>query len=79
MNLSAGQAYGSLAGVAAKQVPRLLRIAPGNPDSSYVVLKLQGAAGAVGGVGTRMPLGGELTSAEIATIRAWVGAGAADN
>ncbi len=79
MNLSSGQAYGSLVGVASRQVPRLSRVAPGNPDSSYVVLKLEGAAGAVGGVGTRMPLGGELTSTELATIRAWVSAGAANN
>ncbi len=79
MDLSVGRAYGSLVGVASTQVPRLFRIAAGNPDSSYVVLKLEGAAGSVGGVGTRMPLGGELTSAELATIRAWVSAGAADN
>lgn len=79
MNLSAGQAYGNLVGVASTQLPRLLRIAPGNPDSSYVLLKLEGAAGSVGGVGTRMPLGGELTSTDIATIRSWVSAGAANN
>jgi len=79
MNLSAGQAYGSLVSVTSRQVPRLLRISPANPDSSYVVLKLEGAAGTVGGVGTRMPLGGELTSVEIATIRTWVSSGAANN
>lgn len=79
MNLSAGQAYANLVGVPSQQVPRLSRVAPGNPDSSYVILKLEGAAGAVGGVGTTMPLGGELTIAEIATIRAWVSAGAAND
>ncbi len=76
LNLSAGQAYANIVGVPASQVPRLDRVTAFNPDSSYVVLKLEGNAGLVGGVGTRMPLGGSLTQAQIDTIRAWIAAGA---
>ena len=79
MNLSAGAAHGDLVGVPSAQVPQLQRVAPNAPDSSYVILKLEGDAGAVGGVGTRMPLGGALTQAEIDTIRVWIGRGAPNN
>lgn len=79
MDLSAGQAYGHIVNVASREVPRLMRIVPGNPDSSYLVLKLEGEAGLVGGVGTRMPLGGFLSRAQIDTVRAWVAGGAENN
>lgn len=79
MNLSAGQAYAHIVSVPSMEVPRLMRIDPQNPDSSYLVLKLEGKAGLVGGVGTRMPLGGQLTQAQIDTVRAWVAGGAQNN
>ena len=79
MDLSAGRAYDNTVGVASRQVPRLLRIEPDHPDSSYIVLKLEGNAGAVGGVGTQMPLGGMLSQAQIETVRAWVASGAPRN
>jgi len=79
MNLSDGQAYANIVNVFSNQVPRLRRIEPNNPDSSYMVLKLQGNAGSVGGLGTRMPLGGQLTQAQIDTIRTWVAGGARNN
>ncbi len=79
MDLSAGQAYLNIVNVSSMQVPGLFRIVPGNADSSYLVLKIQGKAGLVGGVGTRMPLGGSLTQAQIDTIVAWVAAGARNN
>jgi len=65
--------------VASTQVPGLFRVDPGRPDSSYLVLKLEGLAGAVGGIGTQMPLGGQLTRAQIDSVRAWVAAGAPDH
>jgi mono/diheme cytochrome c family protein len=76
MNLSAGLAYSNIVGVASHEVPRLLRVAPSDPDSSYLVLKVEGNAGLVGGVGTQMPLGGVLSQVQIDTIRAWIAAGA---
>jgi len=79
MNLSAGQAYTNIVRVSSREVPRLFRIDPTSVDSSYLILKIEGLAGTVGGVGTRMPLGGQLTRQEIDVIRAWVASGAPNN
>ena len=79
MDLGAGSAYANIVGVSSVQVPSMKRVVPQQPDSSYLVLKLEGRAGAVGGVGTRMPLGGQLTTAQIDTIRVWISAGALEN
>lgn len=79
-NLSAGQAYGSIVSVPSQEVPALLRVHPSFPDSSYLVHKIQGTQGSVGGSGVRMPLGGPaLTPEQIATIRSWIAAGAPNN
>ena len=76
-NLSAGVAISNIVCVPSAQVPRLFRVQAGNPDSSYLVLKVEGDAGAVGGMATRMPLGfPRLSAQEIAAIRAWILAGA---
>jgi len=76
MDLSAGRSYDNIVGVAAHEVPRLLRVAPNNPDSSYLLIKLEGEAGSVGGVGTQMPLGGMLSQAQVNTVRDWIASGA---
>lgn len=79
-NLSAGQTHASVVDVAAQEVPALKRVQPFFPDSSYLVHKIQGTQGSVGGSGGRMPLGGApLSNEEIATIRAWITAGALNN
>jgi mono/diheme cytochrome c family protein len=79
-NLSAGQAYGSIVNVPSQEAPDLFRVHPSFPDSSYLVHKIQGTQGSVGGSGGRMPLGGAALSADdIATIRAWISAGALNN
>jgi len=79
-NLSVGRAYASIVSVPSSQVPGLFRVRPSFPDSSYLVHKIQGTQGSVGGGGGRMPLGGTpLTTEEIATIRAWITAGAPNN
>jgi hypothetical protein len=79
MDLSAGHAYSNIVNVPSMQVPRLFRVAPGDADSSYLALKIQGKAGLVGGVGTRMPLGGSLSQAQIDTVVGWIKAGAKNN
>jgi hypothetical protein len=79
MDLSAGKAYANTVNVPSVEVPRLFRVAPGNADSSYLALKIQGRAGLVGGVGTRMPLGGALSQAQVDTVMAWINAGAKNN
>ena len=74
LDLSEGRARDNLVNVPSNEVPSLLRVSPGNPDASYVVMKIEGASGIQG---QRMPLGGTpLTSAEIALVRDWIEAGA---
>lgn len=80
MNLSAGQAYANIVNVTSSQVPAMVRVKPGDPEASYLVLKIEGRQAEVGGTGQRMPaLGCCLSSAQIATIRSWISAGALNN
>jgi uncharacterized protein (TIGR03118 family) len=77
MNLTAGHAFTSLVGVASVEQPTVLRVAPGNPDNSYLVRKLEGTAGISG---QRMPFGGPyLDQATIDKVKSWITAGALDN
>lgn len=62
-------------GVASFERPDLLRIAPGDPDRSYLVMKLIGAPDA-GLVGTAMPPGGPWPPTSISLVEAWIEAGA---
>lgn len=58
----------------------LKRVAPGAPERSYLLLKMQNLHRAVGGTGTKMPPGWfTATPAEIALVRAWIAAGAPNN
>ncbi len=75
--LEAGQSYGNLVGRPAAENSALARVSPGNPDASYIILKLRGDPNITGG---RMPLGGPYLSADqIAGIAAWIRAGAPNN
>ncbi|MBW2307677.1 MAG: hypothetical protein JRG73_12165 [Deltaproteobacteria bacterium] len=77
LNLSSGSAFGDLVNVPSAEVPGLLRVAPGDPEASYLVNKIRGTAGMVGGVDTRMPLGqAPLSDEEINTIVQWIETGA---
>jgi methionine-rich copper-binding protein CopC len=74
LRLDAGNSYAMIVNVASAEVPGLLRINPGNPDTSYLVQKIQGSAA----VGARMPANGPpyLTQTQIDLVRSWVAAGA---
>ena len=77
MDLTPGGIYASIVNVASVEQPALKRIKPGDPNNSYVVQKLEGAAGISG---VRMPFGGPyLDQATIDKVRAWVTAGAQNN
>jgi len=77
LDLSAGNAHSNLVNVNSEEVPNLLRVDPGNPDDSYLVMKIEGAPGIAGG---RMPLGRPpLSDAQIQRIRAWIEDGAPAN
>lgn len=77
MNLSAGNSFANLVNVASLEQNIVLRVAPGDPNASYLVHKLEGTPGIAG---ARMPLGGPfLDAATIAQVRSWIAAGAANN
>jgi hypothetical protein len=78
LNLSAGAAWASLVNVGSSGKPGAIRVIPGDPNNSYLVQKLEGAAGIVG---LRMPRNGPpyLTDAQVALVRGWIAAGALNN
>lgn len=79
MNLGPGVAYANVVNVPARQLPGMMRVRPFQPESSYLVHKIQGTHLNVGGSGSRMPLGGTLSQQDIDLIRAWIVAGAQNN
>jgi hypothetical protein len=73
LRLDEGNSYAMLVDVPSVEVPELRRVAPGEPDNSYLVQKIEGRAA----VGERMPLGGpSLDTEQIDLIRQWIAAGA---
>jgi methionine-rich copper-binding protein CopC len=74
LRLDAGNSFAMIVNVASVEVPGLMRVNPGNPDTSYLVQKIQGNAA----VGVRMPANGPpyLTQAQIDLVRGWIAAGA---
>ncbi len=74
MDLSSGQTSGNTINIPSAERPTLFRIEPGNADSSYLVLKIEGAPGIVG---QQMPFGrSPLSQGEIDVIRQWIDDGA---
>ncbi len=74
LQLDSAHSYSLLVGVPSTEQPNVLRVAPGNPDNSYIVLKLQGSSGISG---ARMPFGGPyLPQSTIDVIRQWITNGA---
>ncbi len=77
MNLSEGQTFANVVNVAAMELATMNRVTPGQPNSSYLVHKVQGTHLDEGGSGFQMPIGGSpLTQAQIDLVRAWIAAGA---
>jgi len=73
LRLDEGVSYALLVNAPSTEVPGLLRVAAGDPSSSYLIQKLEGTAQ----VGARMPLGGApLPQETIAVIRQWIAEGA---
>jgi hypothetical protein len=74
LRLDAANSYALLVNVPSGQVPSVMRVDPGNPNSSYLVQKIEGTAA----VGVRMPANGPpyLSQAQIDLVRRWIAAGA---
>ena len=76
LKLTAGSARTELVDVPSTSEPTFLRVAPGDADTSYVVIKLDGNQN----IGGRMPLGGQpLGADDIQLMRNWIDGGAKDN
>jgi mono/diheme cytochrome c family protein len=80
--LDAKRAYANLVDRPSHQLPKMLRVAPGEPQKSYLMHKMLGTHLEVGGHGTRMPdggswgAGGSLTDEDVEVVRAWILQGA---
>ncbi|MBI4209874.1 MAG: hypothetical protein HY538_09265 [Deltaproteobacteria bacterium] len=80
LNLSDGKSFENLVGVSSQQVPSLKRVESGDSGASYLVNKVEGTAGSVGGNSSQMPKGGSpLSDEEIHAIKDWIDAGALNN
>lgn len=83
LNLARSVARRNLVGAASTESP-LMRVAPGDPEASYLLHKLRGTQGSVGGSGALMPLADSpkaqpLDAQQIDLFRRWILEGAADN
>lgn len=76
-NLSAGQSFSNIVNVRSVERSDLFRVEPGNPDDSYLFMKIIGDPDIVG---ARMPLGrAALSDQQIEIVREWIANGAEDN
>src|ERR1700730_3746065 len=74
LQLDAAHSYNLLVGVPSAEQPNLLRVKPSDPNGSYMLHKIEGPPGIVGG---QMPLGETpLPPATIAAISQWITNGA---
>ena len=79
MALHSGGAYASMVNVPSIE-SKLLRVKPGFPEQSYLMLKLEGKHLDAGGSGQRMPFAQPpLDDATIKKVRDWITAGAIKN
>ncbi|NOX38628.1 MAG: hypothetical protein GXO78_13950 [Calditrichaeota bacterium] len=77
LDLSPGKAYSNLVNVRSSQVNDLFRVKPGDPNNSYLIIKLEQDNPPQG---VRMPASGNpLPQATIDVIRQWIADGAQNN
>lgn len=77
LDLSNDNAYTLLVGVPSREKPSVLRVAPGDPDNTYLVHKIEGRRGIVD---DRMPADPPyLTDGQVAIIKRWIELGAQRN
>ncbi len=73
LRLDTANSFTSLVGISSREDGSVLRVAPGAPDNSYLIHKLEGTAS----VGERMPLGGPpIPQSIIDFVRQWITDGA---
>jgi len=75
LDLRPAAAWSALVGVPAVSEP-VVRVIPGNPEGSYLVMRVEGRQQ----VGSRMPPGGSpLDAVDLQNIRNWIARGAQNN
>lgn len=80
MKLIVDSAYGYIVNVPAVELGTMDRIEPSNPSLSYLIHKIDGTQGTVGGSGARMPSGSpQLPLQTRNMVRRWVANGALNN
>jgi hypothetical protein len=73
LRLDAANSYAQLVGIPSVERSNVLRVAPGDPNNSYIIHKLEGTQA----VGERMPAGlPALPQADINIVRQWIADGA---
>ena len=69
-------AFAAISGVPSTEVPEMMRVAPGDPDASYLLQKITSATPLDG---VRMPPDQPLPPHKIEAVRLWIAAGAQDD
>ncbi len=74
LNLADGHAYDYLVSVPSKELPKMMRVLPGDAEMSYIIWKLEGRKGIRY---KQMPLNlPQIPEVQIAAIKAWINNGA---
>ncbi|MEL6343999.1 MAG: putative metal-binding motif-containing protein [Myxococcota bacterium] len=74
--LSLSNAYSKTVGVASSDIRSMDQITPGDPDNSYIWLKIENTHRAAGGSGNKMPPSGSVSASDRAIIETWILEGA---
>lgn len=75
LNLTVGNSYAALVGIASTEDPNILRVEPFDAANSYLMQVLDGTAAS----GTVMPPSGMLAQTSIDAVRTWINNGAMDD
>lgn len=79
LNLSSiSESFSNLVNIPTDDATDFIRVVPGAPEDSYIIMKLEAASGILG---SRMPAGGAeaLPVSQINMIRSWISTGAAES
>ena len=76
LDLSPGKSYKALVNVPSKEVPGTVRVKPGEPDQSYLWLKLEHSASKGDGMPRGLFFSKKLSQNDMEAIKAWITAGA---
>lgn len=76
LDLSAAESYNALVNVPSRQAPATSRVKPGDPEQSYLWLKLDHRAPEGSGMPKGFFFSKRLPQKDLDTIKAWIAAGA---